>query len=160
MTAQDRNEECSSTTACHLNHPARKAERNRCDPRASKERAHKVAAGHLSNVATAIQLGWHALICSGATNQPTPLHIIILVHHFVWIFFSISREDHRRCVNRTSDESGWCVWKPASACECSLSERMQKIRFHLNSVTFTGYRSWRMQCILYETCALTSKFIF
>lgn len=48
MTAQDRNEECSSTTACHLNHPDRKAERNRCDPRASKERAHKVAAGHLA----------------------------------------------------------------------------------------------------------------
>ena len=104
MTAQDRNEEYSTTTATWTTRPEK---RNRIAgihelPRRESTRWQQA----ISNIATAIQLGWHALLCSGATNPATPLHIIIiLLSHFVWIIFSIFREDHKRCLNRTREES-------------------------------------------------------
>lgn len=135
MTAQDRNEECSSTTRTEkrngiaATHELPRRERTRWQQGIQQRRN-----CHTARL-TCTDLFW----CNKSTNTTPYNHSRT---SFRLDFFSISREDHRRCVNRTSDESGWCVWKPASACECSLSERMQKIRFHLNSVTFTGYRSW------------------
>jgi hypothetical protein len=96
--------EYSSTTATWTTRPERGTESLGCIN--FQEESAQGGSRPITNIATAIQLGWHALLRSGATNQATPLHIvIILISHFVWIIFSIFREDHKRCLNRTREES-------------------------------------------------------